>query len=222
VNDETGEKQRQQAERHIDVEHAAPAVLIRDPASIVGPMAGASTTAIPYTANAMPRLAGGNVSARIACSLGPRPPPPAPCRMRKRISIPVRRVRYNLVDMRKQLHAVQALLALLFLICGATAQAQEPVYVVTHIDVAGNTFVQPANALLRQLVADTAKEKGCSRIEILVQDGRPNHFTLVGVWKDKQAFEEHDGAGYTKQFREKIQPMLGSPWDERLHQLLKP
>ncbi len=51
-------------------------------------MAGASTTAIPYTAKAIPRLAGGNVSARIDCSLGPRPPPPAPCRTRKRISIP--------------------------------------------------------------------------------------------------------------------------------------
>jgi hypothetical protein len=44
----------------------------------VGPIAGARTTAIPYTAIAMPRLAGGNVSARMACSLGPSPPPPIP------------------------------------------------------------------------------------------------------------------------------------------------
>src|SRR3984893_12059320 len=54
----------------------------------VGPMAGASTTARPYTAKAMPRLAGGNVSARMACSLGCSPPPPAPCSTRKKISDP--------------------------------------------------------------------------------------------------------------------------------------
>ena len=50
-------------------------------------MAGATTTAMPYIANAMPRLAGGNVSARMACSLGCKPPPPVPCRMRKKISM---------------------------------------------------------------------------------------------------------------------------------------
>jgi hypothetical protein len=53
----------------------------------VGPMAGANTTAIPYTANAMPRFLGSKVSARIACSLGCNPPPPAPCKMRKIISM---------------------------------------------------------------------------------------------------------------------------------------
>ena len=54
----------------------------------VGPMAGASTTAMPYTANAMPRLRGSKVSARIACSLGARPPPPRPCSTRKKMSSP--------------------------------------------------------------------------------------------------------------------------------------
>ena len=37
---------------------------------------------------AIPRLAGGNVSTRIACSLGPSPPPPIPCRTRKKMSEP--------------------------------------------------------------------------------------------------------------------------------------
>jgi len=43
---------------------------------------------MPYTAKAIPRLAGGNVSARIDCSLGPSPPPPSPWMTRKKISHP--------------------------------------------------------------------------------------------------------------------------------------
>ncbi len=51
----------------------------------VGPMAGATTTAMPYRAKAWPRLATEKVSARMACSDGASPPPPMPCRMRAMI-----------------------------------------------------------------------------------------------------------------------------------------
>src|SRR5258708_25872486 len=53
-----------------------------------GPMVGATTTASPYTANAMPRFSSENVSFRIACWLGCSPPPPTPCRIRKITSTP--------------------------------------------------------------------------------------------------------------------------------------
>jgi quinol monooxygenase YgiN len=113
------------------------------------------------------------------------------------------------------------LLAVIPLLMASAAQAQEPVYAVTHIDL------MPANvpagiAAMKQFAAETAKEKSCVRFEILQQDGRPNHLTLVGVWKDHKAFDAHDSAPYTKEFREKMQPLIGSPWDERLHQLIKP
>ena len=50
-------------------------------------MAGASTTAIPYIAKAMPNFSPGKVSARIACSLGCKPPPPAPWMIRNTTSV---------------------------------------------------------------------------------------------------------------------------------------
>ncbi len=112
------------------------------------------------------------------------------------------------------------LLAGLFLLLAGLAHAQEPVYVVTHIDLLP-PGVPAGVAALKQFAAETTKEKDCVRFEILQQDGRPNHLTLVGVWKDKKAFEAHDAAPYTKELREKMQPLVGSPWDERLHQLVK-
>jgi quinol monooxygenase YgiN len=114
-----------------------------------------------------------------------------------------------------------AVLPILLASAAPAAHAQEPVYVVTHIDLmpAGVPAGVPA---MKQFAAETLKEKGCVRFEILQQDGRPNHLTLVAIWKDQKAFDAHDSAPYTKEFREKMQPLIGSPWDERLHQLIKP
>ena len=107
---------------------------------------------------------------------------------------------------------------------GGQALAQEPgtrdrIYVVTHADLLGSNL--PAGKkLLQQYVADSRKEKGCVRIEVYEQVSRLNHHMIVEVWESQQAFDAHIAAAHTKQFREKIQPMLGSPFDERLHQLI--
>jgi len=122
--------------------------------------------------------------------------------------------------MRKILAVISLLLATLAQT--SFAQAPDPVYVVTHIDLMPNG-VPTGIPAMKQFVAESLKmEKDCVRFELLQQDGRPNHLTLVGIWKDKKAFDAHDSAPYTKEFREKMQPLIGSPWDERLHQLIKP
>jgi quinol monooxygenase YgiN len=104
------------------------------------------------------------------------------------------------------------------------ATAQTPgknVYVVIHVDIAGNpATVAEATRLLKEFSADSQKDQGAVRFELLIQDGRLNHFTIVEVWTTRDAFEAHSGAEHTKRFREKIQPMLGSPFDERLHSLM--
>jgi quinol monooxygenase YgiN len=116
-----------------------------------------------------------------------------------------------------------ALLALI--VVGAfrcvAAQPTGPVYVITHVDLTPDNTVAGV-AAIRQYAAATLKEKSCTRFEILQQDGRPNHLTLVATWRDRKAFDAHDGALWTKQFRQKIQPLIGSPWDERLHALVLP
>jgi quinol monooxygenase YgiN len=99
--------------------------------------------------------------------------------------------------------------------------AGKNVYVVIHVDIAGTpAIVAEATRLLREFAADSQKDPGVVRFELLIQDGRLNHFTLEEVWQTREAFEAHSAAEHTKRFREKIQPMLGSPFDERLHTLL--
>jgi quinol monooxygenase YgiN len=99
------------------------------------------------------------------------------------------------------------------------AGIKDRIYVVAHVDtLPGNG---PASKLLQQYVAECRRDKGALRIELYVQISRTNHFSLVEVWENQQALETHEAAPHTKQFREQIQPMLGSPFDERLHQIVE-
>lgn len=99
-----------------------------------------------------------------------------------------------------------------------SAQKIAKLYVIAHVDIAvpGGNLDEPLR-LLREFVADSQKDAGAVRVELLQQDNRHNHFTIVEVWQTRRDFDAHSAAEHTKQFREKIQPMLGSPFDERLN-----
>jgi quinol monooxygenase YgiN len=96
----------------------------------------------------------------------------------------------------------------------------ERLYVVTHVDVLGPNGASEAAKMLHEFAADSRKDQGSVRFEVLRDPDRLNHFTIVEVWRTRQDFESHLAAGHTRAFREKLQPMLGSPFDERLHKLL--
>jgi quinol monooxygenase YgiN len=101
------------------------------------------------------------------------------------------------------------------------ARAQESgararIYAVTHVDVLP-TEAAAGTKLLQQYVVESRKDKGAVRVEAYIQVSRINHFTLVEVWENRQALEAHEAAAHTKKFREQMDPMLGSPYDERLH-----
>ncbi|HEY4359442.1 MAG TPA: antibiotic biosynthesis monooxygenase family protein [Bryobacteraceae bacterium] len=93
------------------------------------------------------------------------------------------------------------------------------VYVVAHIDVTPDHAAETA-ALVKQYAADSKKDKGIVRIDAVLQDGRTNHFTIVEVWQTRAAFEAHTALAHTVQYREKLHPFLGSPYDERIHGMI--
>ena len=100
-------------------------------------------------------------------------------------------------------------------------QTGNRLYAVTHVDIiGGGSNLDDAIKLMQEYVADSQKDPGAVRIELLQHEKRRNHFSLVEVWQSKDAFEAHTASAHTKQFREKLHPLLGSPFDERLHSLL--
>lgn len=113
-----------------------------------------------------------------------------------------------------------SLTALLLLAASFVLSAQDSkLYVVTHIDVTPN-YIADGTKLLQQYTAESRNDKGMLRFEMLVDVARKNHFTVVSVWENQAAFDAHLEANHTKQMRQKLQPMLGSPFDERLSVIL--
>lgn len=93
--------------------------------------------------------------------------------------------------------------------------AGDAVYVVTHVDV-----IPPRKedglAAVKQLGDESRKDASNVRFEVVQQTNRPNHFTVVEIWRDARAVETHSMAEATRQFRDKLGPMSGALYDERM------
>ena len=86
------------------------------------------------------------------------------------------------------------------------------VYVISHVDVTPNPQVP---VLLRQLAEASRQEAGNLRFDVLLHTMRSNHFTVIEAWRNQQALDAHVAAAHTKQYRDTLQPLTGSPLDER-------
>jgi quinol monooxygenase YgiN len=75
-------------------------------------------------------------------------------------------------------------------------------------------------AALKTLVADSRKETGSVRFDVFQQGNRPNHFSVVEIWKNQGAYDAHITAAPTKKFREELTPMSGALYDERLYKAI--
>ena len=110
-------------------------------------------------------------------------------------------------------------LAAMALSTPAAAQTEQPLHVVTYIDVFPMFAADTAKAL-QDFSAASSKDPGFVRMDVMRDVDRTNHFAVVEVWRTRKEYEAHLGQAHTRQFREKIQPGLGSPFDERLYHTL--
>jgi len=92
-------------------------------------------------------------------------------------------------------------------------------FVITHVDIGG----QGTNAadLLRKLAEASRKEEGNLRFDVLQHAMRANHFTVIEEWHTAKAIETHAAATHTKEYRNSLGLIAGSPLDERLYKVLE-
>jgi quinol monooxygenase YgiN len=90
------------------------------------------------------------------------------------------------------------------------------VWVVTHVDVPPPSK-DACIGELKTLVEASRKEPGNLMFEVVQQTNRPNHFTVVEVWRDGKALDAHGTAEHTRRFRANLGPMLGAPYEDRVY-----
>jgi len=90
--------------------------------------------------------------------------------------------------------------------------------VIAHVDVAPNPAVAP---MLASLAAESRKERGNLRFDVLQHTTRANHFTVIETWSDQKALDAHVVAAHTKKYRDDILPLTGSPLDERVFKAVR-
>ena len=93
--------------------------------------------------------------------------------------------------------------------------SSQAVHVVAHVDIAGNAAQGEAPGMLRKLAETSRAEPGCLRFDVLQHMMRANHYTIIEVWQDQKSIDAHRSAAHTKEYRDLLQPMSGSPLDER-------
>ena len=93
------------------------------------------------------------------------------------------------------------------------------IYVATHVDV-----IPPRKddgvAALKRLGEDARRDHDNLRFEVVQQASRPNHFTVIEIWRDAKAVEAHSMAAPTREFRDKLATMTGALYDERIYRAI--
>jgi quinol monooxygenase YgiN len=128
---------------------------------------------------------------------------------------------------------------------GGEPAGRGAVYVVTHVDIIPTEQFAPCKrqvsengpcgiGLVQKLVADSRKHAGNLRFDALTQANRPNHMTVIEVWRSAKDQEAHTMHPDTRGFRDAlagvapgagpaadplfvINPLSGSLYDEQLY-----
>ncbi len=94
------------------------------------------------------------------------------------------------------------------------------VYGVSHVDVIPP---QKDNAIvaLKTLGESNRAAGGNVRYDIVQQTNRPNHFSVVEIWRSRADFEANSMSAHQREFRDKLAQMTGALYDERLYEILE-
>jgi quinol monooxygenase YgiN len=96
----------------------------------------------------------------------------------------------------------------------------DPVVIVTHVDIIP-TSVDLGTGKVRSFVEQGRGTAGNRRFDVLVQASRKNHMTIVESWDSPADKNSWISTPAARSFREDLQPMSGSLYDERAYKRLR-
>jgi quinol monooxygenase YgiN len=95
--------------------------------------------------------------------------------------------------------------------------ATDSVFVMTHLDVPPPFFADLQEPLRSYVEAET-KAPGVNSVEILQHVApRQNHLTMLEAWGSRADLDTQRSGSASIEFRNKIVPLLGALYDERLY-----
>jgi quinol monooxygenase YgiN len=106
-----------------------------------------------------------------------------------------------------------------FDVAPAQSPAGSALFAITHVDVAPPNR-EAGIALIKTVAGPNRKENGNLGFYGLQQTARTNHFEVVEIWKDQQSEDAHEIDTFTKDYRAKVQPLLGAHYDRRWYKSL--
>jgi len=92
------------------------------------------------------------------------------------------------------------------------------IFVISHVDVTPDPKIA---GMLKDLAEKSRFEEGNARFDVLAHTMRSNHFEVIETWQSQKALENHAASAHTRQYRDDIQPALGSPLDERIYRAIE-
>jgi quinol monooxygenase YgiN len=92
--------------------------------------------------------------------------------------------------------------------------------IVTHVDLIP-TFVDIGIGKVRAFVEQGRGAHGNRRFDVLTQTSRKNHMTIVESWDAPANKDAWISTAAARSFREELQPMSGSLYDERAYKTLR-
>ncbi|MGF6573534.1 quinol monooxygenase YgiN [Paraburkholderia sp. GAS333] len=93
------------------------------------------------------------------------------------------------------------------------------IYAVVHVDIEPKDL-KTALPLLQSFEQQAAHDTAVVSIDVLQQMGAENHFTLLEKFSSAAGYDDFVSRPYVKALRSGLQPLLGGPFDERIHRAM--
>ena len=98
--------------------------------------------------------------------------------------------------------------------------APDALVIVTHVDLIPTT-VDVGIGKVRAFVEQGRGAQGNRRFDVLTQASRKNHMTIVESWDGPANKDAWISTAAARSFREELQPLSGSLYDERAYETLR-